>query len=89
MPAGGIYLCAIEIAITNLLTAFLCADTGLTTIMIFQRSNTFQDQSIYLSVTGTVYICVSGNELVGAAFALGNGMVATSWTVFHCELTLK
>ena len=89
MPAGGVYLCANEIAITNLLDAFLCADTGLTTIMIYQRSNTFQDQSIYLSVARTVYICVSGNELVGAAFALANGMVATSWTVFHCELTLK
>ena len=89
MQAGGVYLCANEIAITNLLDAFLCADTGLTTIMIFIKEAALYKTSLYLSVAATGYICVSGNELVGAAFALANGMFATSWTLFHCELTLK
>ena len=89
MPAGGVYLCANEIAITNLLDAFLCADTGLTTIMIFIKEAALYKTSLYLSVAGTVYLCVSGNGLLGAAFPWANGIVATSWTVFHCELTLK
>ena len=91
MQAGGVYLCANEIAITNLLDAFLCANTSLTTITILSKKQNFSIpayNSVW-TVAGTVFLCVSGNELVGAAFALGNGMVATSWTVFHCELTLK
>ena len=87
MQAGGVYLCANEIAITNLLDASLCAKYKFNNNYDLIKEAALLKTSVYLSVAGTVYIYVSGNELVRAAFALANGMVATSWTVFHCELT--